>query len=150
MVDQKGIQRQDLLRNIKASEANYLLYVQKQEQARISDEMDKSQILNVAIAEAPTVPSLPVSSPLALIFAGGVVALMLSIAAAFVADYADPSFRTPDELAQYLDLPLLATFAKNGHPPRYGQLAAGRGVVSRTLPRSGERGELLHGAEEGV
>ena len=51
LMDQKGIERQDLIRNIKAAEANYLLYVQKQEQARIADEMDQNRILNVAIAE---------------------------------------------------------------------------------------------------
>lgn len=63
LMDQKGIQRQDLIRNVKAAEQNYLLYVQKQEQARISDEMDKNRILNVAIAETPSVPALPVFSP---------------------------------------------------------------------------------------
>jgi uncharacterized protein involved in exopolysaccharide biosynthesis len=125
LMDQKAIQRQDLIRNIKGAEANYLLYVQKQEQARISDELDKNSILNVAIAEAPSVPSLPVFSPLLLILAGGVLALMISIAAAFIADYLDPSFRTPEEVVQFLDVPLLACFAQNSHPPRFGLLTAG-------------------------
>jgi uncharacterized protein involved in exopolysaccharide biosynthesis len=136
LVDQKGIQRQDLMRNIKAAETNYLLYVQKQEQARIADEMDKDRILNVAVAEAPTVPSMPVFSPLMMILAGGVLALMLSVAAGFLADYLDPSFRTPDELVEYLGVPLLATFAKNGHPPRFGRLPGGRGSVSAPLAGS--------------
>ncbi len=124
LVDQKGIERQDLIRNVKAAEANYLLYVQKQEQARISDELDKNRILNVAIAEAPSVPGLPVSSPLMLLLAGAVVALMISMTAGFFADYFDPSFRTPAEVTQFLDLPLLACFPKNGHPPRFALLTA--------------------------
>ena len=126
-MDQKGIERQDLIRNIKASEANYLLYVQKEEQARISDEMDKNRILNVAIAETPGVPAFPVFSPWLLLLAGCVLALMLSTAAAFVADYFDPSFRTPEEVSQYLGLPMLASFAKNGHGPRFGLPPAGGG-----------------------
>jgi hypothetical protein len=138
MMDQKGIQRQDLIRNIKASEANYMLYVQKQEQARISDELDKNSILNVAVADAPSVPSLPVFSPLLLILAGGVLALMLSTAAAFIADYLDPSFRNPEEVVQFLGVPLLACFAKNGHPPRFGLLTGGGGAepiaVRRSIP----------------
>ena len=106
-----------------------MLYVQKQEQARISDELDKNRILNVAIAEAPSVPGLPVFSPLLLLLAGAVVALMISTAAGFFADYLDPSFRTPDEVMQFLGLPLLACFPKNGHPPRFGLLTAGGGVA---------------------
>jgi uncharacterized protein involved in exopolysaccharide biosynthesis len=127
LVDQKGIERQDLIRDVKAAEGNYLLYVQKQEQARISDELDNNRILNVAIAEAPVVPALPVYSPWLLLLAGAVLALMISITAAFVADYLNPSFRTPAEVVQYLDVPLLATFAKNGHPPRFGLMGAGPG-----------------------
>lgn len=136
LVDQKGIQRQDLIRNVKAAEENYMLYVQKQEQARISDELDKSRILNVAIAEAPGVPALPVFSPWMLIFAGGILAMMISTAAAFFADYVDPSFRTPEEVMQFLGVPLLACFAKNGHPPRFGLLTAGAGGAEiRTVHR---------------
>jgi uncharacterized protein involved in exopolysaccharide biosynthesis len=147
LMDQKGIQRQDLIRNIKAAEASYLLYVGKQEQARISDEMDKNRILNVAIAETPGVPALPVFSPVLLLLAGGVLALMLSTAAAFVADYLDPSFRTPEEVVQFLDVPLLACFAKDGHGPRFGLLTAGAGPESGadhlTIPKSGLGGFLV-------
>ena len=124
-MDQKGIQRQDMIRNIKASEANYLLYVQKQEQARISDEMDKNSILNVAIAETPGVPAFPVFSPWLLLLAGRVLALMISMAAAFFADYLDPRFGLPEEVSQFLGLPLLACFAKNGHAPSVRASAGG-------------------------
>ena len=136
LMDQKGIQRQDLIRNVKAAEDNYMLYVQKQEQARISDELDKNRILNVAIAEAPSVPGLPVFSPLLLLLAGTVVALMISMTAGFFADYLDPSFRTPGEVIQFLGLPLLACFPKDGHPPRFGLLTSGSGVVES---RAGQR-----------
>jgi len=138
MMDQKGIQRQDMIRNIKTAEANYILYVQKQEQARISDEMDKNEILNVAIAETPSLPALPVFSPLLLILAGGVLALMISVAAAFFVDYLDSSFRTPEELVQFMDLPLLACFPKNGHAPQFGLLTAGAGMAEvRPVHRPG-------------
>ena len=142
LMDQKGIERQDLIRNIKAAEANYLLYVQKQEQARIAEEMDQNRILNVAIAEAPEVPAMPVFSPVLLLMAGGVLALMIATAAAFLADYLDPSFRTPEEVVQFLDVPLLACFAKNGHPPRFGLLGAGPSV-RHPLPSRGPLDRFL-------
>ena len=143
-IDQKGIQRDDLIRNIKSAEQNYTLYVQKQEQARISDELDKSRILNVAVAEPPIVPSVPVYSPWLLFLAGGVVALMLSIASGFVADYLDPSFRTPEEIDAGLGIPLLACFAKNGNPPRYGLWTGGDSPIHRQLGRGMNRGESLN------
>lgn len=139
LMDQKGIERQDLVRSIKAAEENYLLYVQKQEQARISDELDQNRILNVAIAEAPGFPALPVYSPWLLVVASGVLALMISIALAFAADYLDPSFRTPEELVEFLDVPLLASFARNGHPPQFRLLGNGpspQGVAMSPVNRT--------------
>ena len=120
LIDQKGIQRQDLLRNIKAAEENYMLYVQKQEQARISDALDSNRILNVTIAEEPSTPSFPVYSPVLLVIAGIVLAVMVSVAAAFVSDYVDPCFRTPQEVDAILDVPLVACFARSDNPPRFG------------------------------
>jgi uncharacterized protein involved in exopolysaccharide biosynthesis len=150
MIDQKGIQRADLLRNIKDAEQNYTLYVQKQEQARISDELDKSRILNVAVAEAPVVPSFPVYSPLLLILAAAIVALMLSIAAAFVSDYFDPTFRTPEEITGVMDLPVLACFAKTDGPPRLGLMTGGGVLAAHSLRSTEETGDslLLSGKQE--
>ena len=150
LIDQKGIQRQDLLRNIRDAEQDYTLYVQKQEQARISDELDKSRILNVAIAETPVAPSFPVYSPVMLLLAAAVVALMMSIGAAFVADYFDPTFRTPEEIAGIMDLPVLACFAKTDGPPRFGLMPAGGVLEHHSFPGTDQTDEslLLSGERE--
>jgi uncharacterized protein involved in exopolysaccharide biosynthesis len=136
LVTKKGLQQQDLIRDVKSAESNYLLYLQKQEQARISDALDSNRILNVAIAEAPVVPVLPAVSPSLLVLAGGVLAVMMSLGLAFLADYLDSSFRTPEEVVRYLEIPVLASFAKNGFPPRFalpsadddGALSASSGI----------------------
>jgi uncharacterized protein involved in exopolysaccharide biosynthesis len=138
LLDQKDIKRQDLIRTVKTAEQNYLLYLNKREQARINDALDSQRILNVAVSEAATVPALPVVSPLLFILAGGVLAVMISMGSAFTADYFDQSFRTPDEVIRYLDMPVLAAFPKNGHAPRFalpsgsvadlgGESSSGRG-----------------------
>ena len=52
----------DLARNQKEAEENYLLYSRKTEEARIAESLDKQKIANVAIAETPSeshVPSKP-------------------------------------------------------------------------------------------
>src|SRR6201996_4439142 len=58
-LDQNGLVQQDLVRAAKTQEENYLLYVHKREEARISDALDQRGILNVALAEQPIVPVLP-------------------------------------------------------------------------------------------
>ncbi len=118
-LDQKQIKRDDLMRTVKTAEQNYLLYLNKREQARINEALDKQRILNVAVSEAATVPALPVVSPLVFLLAGGMLALMISMGSAFAVDYFDQSFRTPDEVIRYLDMPVLAAFPKNGHAPRF-------------------------------
>jgi uncharacterized protein involved in exopolysaccharide biosynthesis len=108
-LDQKGAVQQDLARDVKAAEDNYLLYVHKREEARISDALDSKRIVNVSIAEAATVPALP-DSHLGWVLVGGLFAAgMTSIGAAYTADRFDPSFRTPEELGRYLDVKVLAS-----------------------------------------
>ena len=115
VLDQKETIQQDLMREVKSAEENYLLYLHKQEEARISDAMDRQRIVNVAIAEAATVPSLPSNSPWMLtVLIGGLLASLVSVGLAFVSDYLDPSLRTPDEVQALLNMPVLAAVPKNG------------------------------------
>jgi uncharacterized protein involved in exopolysaccharide biosynthesis len=109
LLDQKSAVQQDLVRDVKAAEDNYLLYVHKREEARISDALDSKRIVNVSIAEAATVPALP-DSHLGWVLVGGLFAAgMTSVGAAYTADRLDPSFRTPEELGRYLDVRVLAS-----------------------------------------
>ncbi len=107
-LDQKNIQRSDLLRAQRTAEEKYLLYQRKQEEARIEQELDKQRILNVAMAEEPSVPVLPDPAPVPLKF-GFVLAGLLSLGIGLVTDFYDRSFRTPVEVEQYLGIPVLAS-----------------------------------------
>jgi uncharacterized protein involved in exopolysaccharide biosynthesis len=114
-LDQNGLVQQDLVRAAKTQEENYLLYVHKREEARISDALDQRGILNVALAEQPIVPVLPVKSPLNVALLTLLLAGAFSLSSAFAFDFMDPSFRTPDELANYLGAPVLAALPKPGN-----------------------------------
>ena len=107
-LDQKNIRREDLIRAQKTAEEKYLLYQRKQEEARIEEELDKQRIVNVAIAEEPSVPVLPEPAPVPLKF-GFVLAGLLSLGFGFATDYYDRSFKTPGEVERYLGVPLLAS-----------------------------------------
>ena len=104
-----AITQDDLLSSEKASQENHLLYVKKQEEARMADALDERGIVDVAIAEHPVVPALPVWSQWTVLVVGLAAAGALGTSAAFVADYVDPVFRTPDEVSAYLNTPVLAS-----------------------------------------
>lgn len=114
-LDQTALAQQDLLRQAKADEENYLLYLHKQEEARISNALDNRRIVNVAVAEAPTVPALPAISPWLFALLGGLLSAAVSLVLAFAAEYFDTSLRTPDQVREVLDVPVFASIPKNGN-----------------------------------
>jgi uncharacterized protein involved in exopolysaccharide biosynthesis len=87
-------EQQDLVRAVKWTEATYLLYAQKQEEARISDALDQTRIANVVIAQAPRVPFHPRRTrSLAWVPPLWLGALLLSLALALVVDALAPVIR---------------------------------------------------------
>lgn len=107
-----SVTQEDLLSNEKAALENYLLYVKKQEEARMDDALDERGIVNVAIAEQPVVPALPLWSSWSVIAIGIVLAGGAGTIVAFGAEYVDPSFRDPDDVFAYLNSPVLASLPK--------------------------------------
>ena len=114
-LDGDGVLQENLLHQAKTQEDNYLLYQRKSEEARISDALDRRGILNVAIAEPPTVPILPEHSVLSIGLLAFFFAGIASVSAGCVVDFLDPSFRTPDELAGFLQAPVLAALPMSSH-----------------------------------
>lgn len=111
-LDQSALKQADLLREAKANEDNYLLYLSKREQEHTSDALDQKRIGNVAIAVPPLLPVLPVYSFLLLIFVAFFIALVLSVTVAYAVDYLNSSIRTPSEVDEVLGIPTLASFPK--------------------------------------
>ena len=111
-LDEKSVKQADAVREAKVNEANYLLYVSKREQERTSDALDQRSIANVSIAVPPAVPVLPAHSPLFVLAIGFLLAITVSVAAAFVSEYIDPSFRTPEDVVVTLSIPVLASMPR--------------------------------------
>jgi len=106
--EQKGLVEQDLYRNLKNDEENYLLYLHKREQARMTEALNSTRIVNVAVAEQPVVPTMPYNSPMLIAIIGTLVATTVSLGIVFAQEYLDPSFRSPAEVPTALNVPLLA------------------------------------------
>lgn len=108
-----AITQEDLLGKEKAALENYLLYVKKQEEARMDDALDERGIVNVAMAQEPTAPALPVRSAWIVLVFGFIAAGTTATGAAFAADYLNPMFRDTDDVVAYLNSPVLASLPKN-------------------------------------
>ncbi len=109
----RAIEQERLVNELKAAEDKDLLYVNKREEARIADALDQGGILNVAIAEEPTVPALPNLSPLSFGLIGLALGGTFSVGMGFAVDYLSPFFRNSDEVRLYLRAPVLAWLPPN-------------------------------------
>jgi uncharacterized protein involved in exopolysaccharide biosynthesis len=111
VLDRQESVEQDLQRKKKAEEDNYLLYQRKQEEARISNALDRSRILNVAVAEPAVLPDLPSRSRLFSLLVGLLAAIAASVVSATTAEYLNPSLKTPVDVIEFLDVPVLASIS---------------------------------------
>jgi uncharacterized protein involved in exopolysaccharide biosynthesis len=108
-----AITQEDLVNSGRAAQESYLLYLKKREQARMDDALDAQGIVNATIAEQPLIPGLPVWSTWAVLAIGLFGAGIAGTGAAFVADYADPTFRDPKDVLACLNAPVLACVPKH-------------------------------------
>jgi len=108
-LEQRAIAQHDLEQKVKLAEDNWLLYSKKREEARIGDALDEDGVLNIALAQEPRVPALPVRPFWTAACLSLLGAFVFSTGLAFAADHFDPSFRTPEEVVAFLGAPVLAS-----------------------------------------
>jgi uncharacterized protein involved in exopolysaccharide biosynthesis len=114
-LDAATVEHDTLTREVKVIEDKAVLYVQKQEEARIADALDQQKIANVSIAEAPVRPYLPSEPnvPLNLIL-GFAVAVLASVGTGFALEVNRTTLETEDEIEAVTGLPVLATIPADG------------------------------------
>ena len=116
-LEAQSVTQQQLLSAAKEARDNYQLYRRKQEEARISDALDHTRIANVVVVDPPSVPQSSQSLRPLILLLGGLAAVALSLGAAYFLNALDPRFRTPQEVYQVLDVPVLAALAGQSRPP---------------------------------
>jgi len=135
-LDADGIALKDLTRAANEAEQDYMLYSKKREEARITDALDLTQIVNVAIQERPAVPIYPAQSGWLFALIGTVLALTVSTGVMFMKERMDVSFRTPAEVETILSLPVLAAVPSqngNGHSNGHGRKTLSADIVRESL-----------------
>jgi len=110
-LQQQATQQQDLMRDAKSAEGNYLLLLQKQEEARISNQLDQERILNVSIVQPALAPVLPVHPAQWYLGYGSLLGILCAFAFAAGADRLDPTLRTAEEVETALQTHVLASLS---------------------------------------
>jgi uncharacterized protein involved in exopolysaccharide biosynthesis len=86
----------------------YQTYLRKEEEARVSNALDESDILNVAVAQKATIPRDPEASPvLKLVVFGAGAGLVLGVGIALFRDWLDPSVKTTSQAERMTGIPVL-------------------------------------------
>ena len=99
---------QQLQRDAKVAEDNYMLYTKRREEARIGRRMDQEKIANVVLAEHPHIPLLPRGRGGPLLGAY-LMMLLLSLVAVAILSRIRRTVETPWDLEAVVDAPVLGT-----------------------------------------
>jgi capsular exopolysaccharide synthesis family protein len=99
-----------LTRDLKVAEETYLLLSQKLQEARIAESQVVGDLRIVDRAVPPEVPVRP--RPVRNVLFGALLGLMMGLGGAFLQETLDDAFRSPDDAARLLGLPLLGTIPR--------------------------------------
>lgn len=109
-LDRSEARLQNLKREIVMNEKNYSAYADRQEDARISEVMNRLKMSNITIVQAADVPSKPARANKGLkIMMGILVALVLGVAIGYVIESIKGTFSDPESVETYLNVPVLLT-----------------------------------------
>ena len=128
---------------------NFELYAQKRDQAQIEDAMDEQKLINVAVAQQPTLSYAAVApKPISNAILGTVTSLFLAMCAVYLAESGRNTVATPRELDSVSRYPVLATLPRISlweTPVLDGGRVNGRSLPALpiTITESAESRELI-------
>jgi uncharacterized protein involved in exopolysaccharide biosynthesis len=130
-----NVQFNNLETQVKERQQNYELYAEKRDQSQISDAMDDRGLMNVVVAEQPTLSYIPVRpKPILNAALGLVTALFLGLCTVYLAEAGRNTVATPRELEAASRYPVLATLSYTS--PQLGEVLEGTEVARERQLRS--------------
>lgn len=103
----------ELEQRVAMDEENYKYYQQRGEEARINNLLNRENITRISIVDRPVTPSRPIGPRKKLILLAFLMAgTMLGLGLALVLEILDDRVTTPEQMAAYLGVPVLASFGK--------------------------------------
>jgi uncharacterized protein involved in exopolysaccharide biosynthesis len=117
-LESAALSHEALKRRWQLNQNNYLLYAKKQEEARISEALDREKVANVSIIDPASVPLSPVRPNRKLyITMGFFLASLVSLGTAFGLSFFDGMIHTGSDLERQLNVPLIVTIPEGQWPP---------------------------------
>ncbi|HEU5048436.1 MAG TPA: GNVR domain-containing protein [Rickettsiales bacterium] len=114
-------QYDDLTRQVEIDERNYKNYEAHSEEARINDKLSRKNITSVSVVDEPVVPLKPAYPRKGLVLILSLLTgIVASIGIALTLEAYDARFTTPEQLAQAVGVPVMATF--NARRNRKGRM----------------------------
>ncbi|HEY0786653.1 MAG TPA: Wzz/FepE/Etk N-terminal domain-containing protein [Acidobacteriaceae bacterium] len=124
-----SVQNDVLEREVQEAKQNYEAYAQKRDEASIDDQLDRSKIADISIAQEPTISMQPVQPHrLMTILLGALAAWFAAMAAVLVREAMRETVFTAGELEAMLSVPVLATIPEEPGLPGGAGPADGRVV----------------------
>jgi uncharacterized protein involved in exopolysaccharide biosynthesis len=109
-LDLRENQLQDLKRELASNETNYKTYLEKVEEARISDDLNRQKMANISVIQAADEPLKPIRPRKKLnIIIGIIVGAVSGLGLAFFSEYTAQGLSTPESAERRLGLPVLGT-----------------------------------------
>jgi uncharacterized protein involved in exopolysaccharide biosynthesis len=103
----------NLEQEVALCKANYTTYSEKSEQSRIDTALENERITNVNVIQPANLIEKPISPRKALVLLAGIVSgLAFGFGVALLAELADPTLKTPDDVEERLSLPVLVSIPK--------------------------------------
>lgn len=112
-LNQRSRDYEELEREIQMAEINYRRYAESLERARIDTELETNNITNVTVAQKATLDRKPIfPDKKTILILGTALAAMFGGAMALLAEFLDRSLRKPEELEEFIGLPVIASVPK--------------------------------------
>jgi uncharacterized protein involved in exopolysaccharide biosynthesis len=114
-LDLRENELQNLKRELAANERNFKTYLEKVEEALISDDLNRLKMTNISVIQAASAPAKPIKPKKALNIALGIILGAVSgLGLAFFNEYTAQGLSTPESAERRLGLPVLATIPNKG------------------------------------
>jgi uncharacterized protein involved in exopolysaccharide biosynthesis len=97
-------------RDVETNEKNYRIYLERLEEARISEEMNRQKMANISVIQAAAPPAEKLKpKTMVNILLGIIIGIVASLGTAFLSENISQSFSTPENAERRLGLPVIAT-----------------------------------------
>ena len=109
-LDLRENELENIKRELSANDNNYKTYLEKVEEARISDDLNRLKMTNISVIQRAVVPAEPIKPKKRLNVALGIILGGLTgLGLAFFSEYTCQGLSTPESAERRLGLPVLGT-----------------------------------------